>query len=79
MFAQIFRCPKHGEVWHTEIAEDIDTENDDIYAYRVCSSCYSDVTEVRHEGSPVFHPLTDEEVFWEQEVGWGEESDERCE
>lgn len=65
MFAQIYLCSKHGEVWHTEIAEEIDCENDEVYSHRVCSHCYSDVTELLHEGQPCLHALTDEEMFWE--------------
>lgn len=65
MFAQLYNCPTHGEVWHTEIAEEIDTENDEVYPHRVCSCCFSDVTEVLHNGMPCLHPLTEEEMFWE--------------
>ena len=65
MFAQIYICPKHGEIWHTEIIEEIDTKNDEIYAHRVCSYCYSEITEKLYNGKPCLHALTDEEMFWE--------------
>ncbi len=51
-FAQIYICPKHGEVINTHIHEAIDHEYDEVYHITMC-------------GEPIFRPLTDEEIQWE--------------
>lgn len=73
MFAPLYRCPNHGDVWRVENAEAIDTVNDEIYPYTLCALCHFDVSPVMHDGHPVFHPLDDEEMFWEMQ---GDEDDE---
>ncbi len=72
IFAPLYKCPNHGEVWHVETVEEIDTINDDVYYFEVCSQCGHAVTPITHEGAPVVHPLTNEEAFWEL----GESDDE---
>lgn len=43
LFAPMYKCPKHGEVWHVETVESYDTEYDEVYVNKVCSQCYSEV------------------------------------
>ena len=64
MLAHVYNCPKCGEVWQIEIATEIDCDNDDIYEYPVCSTCYSEVTQKTTGGVPCMHELSDEELFW---------------
>lgn len=73
VIAPLYRCPKCGEVWRVTHAEDIDTENDEIYEWLACSSCGSSVTAILHDGHPVCHPLTVEEMYWDN---YGEDEDE---
>lgn len=73
MFAPIYICPKHGETWHVEHAETIDTDHDEIYEYIVCDKCGSEVKPLLHEGHQVVHPLTDDEIFWELQTDEDEE------
>ena len=65
LFAPMYTCPEHGDVWHVDSFEEIDTENDEVYERRLCSKCHCDVTPLLHDGHPVVHPLTDEEAYWE--------------
>lgn len=65
IFAPIYVCPEHGETWHAQLVEDIDTENDDVFERRVCPDCPRDVAPLLHDGLQVMHPLTVEEVYWE--------------
>lgn len=65
LFAPMYKCPKHGEVWHVETVESYDTEYDEVYVNKVCSQCYSEVVPYEHDGKPVVHPLTNEEAMWE--------------
>ena len=67
MFAQIYICLKHGETWHVEHIEEIDTEQDEVYQFVVCSKCGSEVKPLLHEGHNVVHVLTDDEIFWEMQ------------
>ena len=64
-FAYIYDCPKCGEVIHIETVEHIDTEYDEVYEVRVCSTFYSEVRQKEVDGKPCLRPLTDEEMFWE--------------
>ncbi len=43
--AVVYHCRKCGDVSDTYIYESIDTENDDVEYYRLCSKCNGDVTE----------------------------------
>lgn len=66
LFAPMFHCKQHGDIWHIEEVEEIDTVNDEIYTLKLCPTCHQTVTPLYHEGARVMHPLTDEEVYWEQ-------------
>jgi hypothetical protein len=65
MLASIFICPQHGETWHVESIEIIDTINDEVYPVMVCSLCGNEVRPLIVEGAQACHALTDEEMFWE--------------
>lgn len=65
MFAQIFICPKCGEVWQVSMGEDCGY-HDEIYEIPICDHCYSICQEKVVDGHPVYHALTDEEIYWEQ-------------
>jgi len=65
LFAPIYKCPKHGEIWHVETVKDIDIENDEVYEFTVCAQCYKPVVQIYDDGIPVMHPLTQEEAYWE--------------
>ena len=66
MLAQLYNCPKCGQVWKVEEYESIDTERDDIEIYLICSNCYSFVEPLKTEtGEPLYHALTEEEMFWD--------------
>lgn len=65
MIAPIYRCPSHGETWHVECSETCDTENDEVYEIMICSRCGREVSPIVHDGVPVCHILTDEEMFLE--------------
>lgn len=65
LFALIYVCPEHGETWHTEYVEDIDTEYDEVYSRVICGQCHHDVKPLMCDGHQVVHPLTDEEAYWE--------------
>ena len=67
MFAQIYICPIHGETWHIQQAEEIDTDNDEVYQFMACDKCGSEVKPLLHDGHQVVHPLTDEEMFFEMQ------------
>ena len=69
MFALVYVCPTHGEVWHVERTETCDTENDEVYEFMVCSVCGLEVRPLIRDGIQVVHPLTDEEMFLEMCVG----------
>jgi len=66
-FAQIYVCSEHGETWHPEQVEEIDTQNDEVYHWMRCPvmDCHREVTPLMQDGKLVFHALTGEELFWE--------------
>lgn len=76
MFAQLYKCSKHGEVWHVQTVEEIDTVNDEVYPRSVCSDCHSDVTPILHDGHPTYHALTEEEMYWESSSPFFDNDDE---
>ena len=65
MFAQIYICPTHGETWHVENAEIIDTVNDEVYPIVLCGKCHTEVRPLVHDSRPVYHALSHEDMFWE--------------
>lgn len=73
MLAPIYICPEHGETWHAERADEIDTQNDDVYTFMVCPKCYREVRPLLQDGHQVFHAMTDEEIFWEMQAAEGEQ------
>jgi hypothetical protein len=60
LFAPMWKCPTHGEVWGIEEI----TEGDETF--HLCSICHQIVTPLYHDGLRVMHPLTDEQAYWEQ-------------
>lgn len=65
MLTPLYRCPKCGDTWQVESYEFIDTDRDDVEPAMICSACFSVVRPViNDEGIPVYHELTDEEVYW---------------
>jgi hypothetical protein len=68
MFAPIYKCTVHGETWHSQLVEDIDINNDEIYRYLTCPLCHREVKPVLHNGKQVVHILTEEEMYWENYV-----------
>ncbi len=73
MFAPLYTCPTHGETWHVQRVEEIDTERDDIYEFVVCEKCGHSVTPLLHDGHHVVHVLSDEDMFWEMQSESGDE------
>jgi uncharacterized protein with PIN domain len=73
LFAPIYVCPEHGETWHAESVEEIDSVNDEVYAWHKCPKCHREVKLLVHDGHPAMHPLTAEEAYWET---WSEDNDE---
>jgi hypothetical protein len=65
MLAQLYKCPKHGEIWRVEAMELIDTERDDCEWVMVCPDCYAIVEPIMRDGVPLYHGLTEEEMYWE--------------
>lgn len=78
IFAPLYLCPEHGETWHVQIIEDIDTESDSVEVRRVCDKCYRDVKPVLHEGNQVMHALTVEEAYWDN-MSFGDEDEDNDE
>ncbi len=74
MFAQIYKCPTHGDTWQPIQAEDIDTERDEVYRWMCCPvvGCHHSVEPVTHDGKPVMHVLTEDEMCWEM---WSDPDD----
>jgi hypothetical protein len=66
LFAPMWNCKQHGDMWHIEEVEEIDTVNDDVYTLKLCPHCHQSVTPLYHDGLRVMHPLTDEQAYWEQ-------------
>lgn len=79
LFAPIYVCPEHGQIWQIEIETVIDTDQDDVYNRRCCPKCRRDVTPLLHDGNPVLHPLTDEEAYWETSSPFDEPEDDEDE
>lgn len=65
IFAPVYVCPEHGETWHAEVMEEIDTDHDEVYQWRKCPKCHSEVKPLLRNGHPVMHPLTQEEAYWD--------------
>lgn len=65
MFAQLFKCKVHGEIWNVEYTEIIDTDNDEVYSVALCPKCYREVLPIFDGGKPVCHVLTEEEMFFD--------------
>jgi hypothetical protein len=65
LFAPMYKCSKHGEIWHVLTFDEIDKVNDEEYQIVYCAKCGNEVTRVFVDGVPVMHPLTDEEAYWE--------------
>lgn len=76
LFAPIYVCSEHGETWHAEVVEEIDTDHDEVYQWRKCPKCHVEVKPLLHDGYPVMHPLTNDEAYWESGVGFGDDEDE---
>jgi hypothetical protein len=76
LFAPMYVCPEHGEIWHTDAIEEIDTEGDEVYERRLCTQCHRDVMPLLHDGHPVLHPLTDEEAYWDTYTGDDDEGED---
>jgi hypothetical protein len=81
----MYVCSEHGETWHAELVEEIDTDHDEVYQFRKCPKCHHEVKPLLHDGHPVMHPLTQEEAYWEswsddeeEEAGWGEGTCRTC-
>lgn len=76
MFAQIYECSEHGQIWQgVYTAEIIDIVNDDVYHIPSCSLCNRSVRPVMHEGAPVVHVLTPEEARAEMDCWYDDEED----
>lgn len=60
MFAQLYLCPKCGEVWKDVRIECVDIERGE---FAPMHSCGNSVREVTHEGKPVVHALTEAEAM----------------
>lgn len=73
VLAPLYTCPQHGEVYHVQMVGECDPENDEVYEHPVCSYCGASVTPILHDGIPVCHPLTVEELYWDS---YGEDEDE---
>ncbi len=65
VLAPLYACPEHGQVWRVEAVHEIDTANDEVYEHYICALCHKDVRPIFHEGAAVCHPLTDEELYWD--------------
>jgi len=65
-FAPVYNCRKCGEVWKVYVHEHIDIERDEIIVLTHCSQCYSAVNpKIDSKGNQYMHPLTAEEIFWD--------------
>jgi hypothetical protein len=54
-FAQIYVCPKHGEIINTHVHEAIDFKYDEVYHIRLCGRCTHTVDPLLDDkGEPVF-------------------------
>lgn len=76
MFAQVFKCPTHGDVWHVQMVSIADNVNDDVYTIPVCKLCGQECTPVLTGGGiEVWHALTDEEMRAEMEQARDEDDE----
>lgn len=64
MFAQIFQCPKCGDIWKdVESTEAIDFINDEVFQVFFCGICVSEVIEkLTEKGFPIYHAMTEQEM-----------------
>lgn len=65
IFAPLYKCAEHGDIWKIELFPVIDTDNDEAYNVPQCPKCQREVLPVIIEGKPAMHALTREEAFWE--------------
>jgi len=75
MFAQVYECPKCGDVWKgVELVEMIDIDRDEVWHEPMCV-CGHSVTEKMINGKPVWHAWTEEEIDDEHWLDFCEEQD----
>ena len=76
----IFICPGCGEILADQIETitEIDCDNDDVYAFAVCSKCCNEVSlKLNENGFPCYKEVDHERWLWA--VGFYDEEDEEDE